>query len=82
MNTIEVRRQFEDLLYREAWLLDHDQLEEWLALCAEEIRYWAPIRTNVARGSEDWSHPSHLMHFDEDKTSLTWRVHPLTTRHA
>jgi 3-phenylpropionate/cinnamic acid dioxygenase small subunit len=79
MDTIALRLQFEDLLYREAWLLDHGQLEEWLTMCAEQVHYWAPIRTNVARGSEDWSHPSHLMHFDEDKTSLTMRVQRIRT---
>lgn len=61
MNTLELRLQFEDLLYHEAWLLDHDKLEEWLTLCAEQIRYWAPIRTNTPRGSEDWSQPSHIL---------------------
>ena len=79
MNTIELRLQFEDLLYHEAWLLDHDRLEEWLTLCAEQIRYWAPIRTNAPRGSEDWSRPSALAHFDEDKASLTMRVQRIRT---
>lgn len=79
MDTIALRLQFEDLLYREAWLLDHDQLEEWLALCAEQVHYWAPIRTNTARGSEDWSRPYQLMHFDEDKASLTMRVQRIRT---
>jgi 3-phenylpropionate/cinnamic acid dioxygenase small subunit len=75
----ELRLEFEDLLYYEAWLLDHDRLEEWLTLCAEQVRYWAPIRTNVPRGSEDWTLPLQLMHFDEDKTSLTLRVQRIRT---
>jgi len=79
MSAVALRLEFEELLYHEAWLLDHDQLEEWLALCAEQVRYWAPIRTNVARGSEDWSRPLQLMHFDEDKTSLTMRVQRIRT---
>jgi 3-phenylpropionate/cinnamic acid dioxygenase small subunit len=79
MNTRELRLQFEEVLYHEAWLLDHDRLEEWLALCAEQIRYWAPIRTNTVRGSEEWSRPLQLMHFDEDKASLTMRVQRIRT---
>jgi len=75
----ELRLEFEDLLYYEAWLLDHDRLEEWLSLFAEPIRYWAPIRTNTGRGSEDWTRPLQLMHFDEDKTSLTMRVQRIRT---
>lgn len=79
MNTVTLRLEFEDLLYYEAWLLDHDRLEEWLALCAEQIRYWAPIRTNVARGSEEWTRQHMLAHFDEDKESLTLRVQRIRT---
>ena len=79
MNTTTLRLEFEDLLYHEAWLLDHDRLEEWLTLCADQIHYWAPIRTNTPRGSEDWSRPLQLMHFDEDKASLTMRVQRIRT---
>jgi 3-phenylpropionate/cinnamic acid dioxygenase small subunit len=79
MNMIELRLQFEDLLYHEAWLLDHDRLEEWLTLSTDQIRYWAPIRTNTLRGSEDWSRPPALAHFDEDKASLTMRVQRIRT---
>lgn len=79
MNAYAVRHEFEDLLYHEAWLLDHDKLEDWLALCAEQIRYWAPIRSNVARGTEDWSNPRGLAHFDDDKPSLTLRIQRLRT---
>ena len=79
MSTLALRLEFEDLLYHEAWLLDHDRLEEWLALCAERVHYWAPIRINVARGSEDWTRPHMLAHFDEDKESLTLRVQRIRT---
>jgi 3-phenylpropionate/cinnamic acid dioxygenase small subunit len=79
MSTVELRREFEDLLYYEAWLLDHDRLEEWLTLCAEQVRYWAPIRANVARGTEDWSRQPMLAHFDDDKGSLTLRVQRIRT---
>jgi len=79
MNAGALRHEFEDLLYHEAWLLDHDKLEEWLTLCAEQIRYWAPIRSNGARGTEDWSNIRGLAHFDEDKTSLTMRVQRIRT---
>ena len=79
MNAVELRLEFEDLLYYEAWLLDHDRLEEWLALCAEQVRYWAPVRANVPRGREDWARPHMLAHFDEDKGSLALRVQRIRT---
>jgi 3-phenylpropionate/cinnamic acid dioxygenase small subunit len=79
MNTADLRREFEDLLYYEAWLLDHDQLEKWLELFHDTIRYWAPIRRNLGRGQEHFSNPRQLAHFDEDKQSLTLRVLRLRT---
>jgi len=79
MSPVALRLEFEELLYYEAWLLDHDRLEEWLALCAEQVRYWAPVRTNVARGREDWPRPLQLMHLDEDKGSLAMRVQRIRT---
>jgi len=80
MSAVELRLEFEDLLYYEVWLLDHDRLEEWLALCAEQVRYWAPVRANVPRGAEDWTRPHMLAHFDEDKGSLALRVQRIRTR--
>ena len=55
MDRAGLRQQFEDLLYREAWLLDHDRLEEWLDLLSENIHYWAPVRADMNRGKEDFS---------------------------
>ena len=79
MSAGELRLEFEELLYYEAWLLDHDRLEEWLELCAEQVRYWAPVRANVSRGSEDWTRQQMLAHFDEDKGSLALRVQRIRT---
>jgi len=79
MSTTDLRREFEDLLYHEAWLLDHDRLEEWLALFADTVRYWAPVRANLGRGEEDFSREHRLAHFDEDKVSLAMRVQRVRT---
>ena len=35
-------------LYAEAELLDERRHDEWLALLAEDIRYWMPMRRNVS----------------------------------
>ena len=40
-------------LYREAELLDERRHEEWLALLAEDIRYWMPMRRNVKYGDNE-----------------------------
>lgn len=79
MSEADLRREFEDLLYREAWLLDHDCLEDWLGLFAEQVRYRAPVRSNQMRGKEDLHHPQMVAHFDDDKLGLTMRVQRLRT---
>jgi 3-phenylpropionate/cinnamic acid dioxygenase small subunit len=32
-----------DFVYKEAALLDEEQYQEWLALFAEDGRYWVPL---------------------------------------
>lgn len=35
--------EVEQFLYREAWLLDHGRLDEWLGLFADDATYWVPL---------------------------------------
>lgn len=79
MSVSDLRHEFEDLLYYEAWLLDHDRLEEWLSLFADTIRYWAPVRTNQMRGKEDLHRTNLVAHFDDDKIALSMRVQRVRT---
>lgn len=69
-----LRAEFESLLYLEAALLDSGRLDEWLALISDNVRYWAPVRTDQARGSEDFSTPGLMAHIDENKQGLVYRV--------
>ena len=75
----QLRHEFEELLYHEAWLLDNDKLEEWLDLFTDSVRYWAPVRNNLQTGQEDLSRQHLLAHFDDDKIGLTLRVQRLRT---
>jgi 3-phenylpropionate/cinnamic acid dioxygenase small subunit len=79
MDRAGLRQQFEDLLYREAWLLDRDRLEEWLDLLGDDIRYWAPVRADMNRGKEDFSPPLRLAFFDDNKDGLRLRVARIRT---
>ena len=36
-------RDIEQFLYREAYLLDHNRLEEWFALFTTDATYWIPL---------------------------------------
>jgi len=42
----ELRSEIERFLYREAWLLDHGRLDEWLALFTDDATYWIPLQAN------------------------------------
>lgn len=79
MDRVGLRQQFEELLYREAALLDRDRLEEWLDLLAADIHYWAPVRADMNRGKEDFSPPLRLAFFDDNKDGLRLRVARIRT---
>jgi 3-phenylpropionate/cinnamic acid dioxygenase small subunit len=69
----------EQLLYREADLLDSGQFHQWLELLAPDVRYWAPVRCDVARASERANETNRLPLFDETRESLMLRVQRLDT---
>lgn len=78
-----LRQEVEEFLYREADLLDERRYEDWLALLAEDIRYWMPIRRNVKL--DDLEHREFTREgrdinwFDEGKETLTRRVRQILT---
>ena len=71
-----------DFLYREAELLDERRYAEWLALLAEDVRYWMPMRRNVKFGEggrEFTRETTDIAWFDEGKDTLTRRVRQIET---
>lgn len=69
-------------LYHEAELLDERRHDEWLALLAEDIRYWMPMRRNVKFGDterEFTRETDDISWFDEGKDTLTRRVRQIQT---
>jgi 3-phenylpropionate/cinnamic acid dioxygenase small subunit len=69
----------EQLLYREAHLLDSGAFHEWLELLAPDLRYWAPVRAEVSRERESADEQIRLPLFDETKASLALRISRLDT---
>lgn len=75
-------RAVEEFLYAEAELLDNRRFEDWLALLADDIRYWMPMRRNVRHDHEDQENTreqADMNWFDESKDVLTKRVEQLRT---
>jgi p-cumate 2,3-dioxygenase beta subunit len=64
-------------LAREAWLLDNWQLDAWLELIDDEIRYVVPA-TDCPSGDADNS----VVFINDDITMLRARVTRLKSRHA
>ena len=57
-------------------------IEEWLALLADDIRYWMPMRRNVKFGDdgrEFTREKSDINWFDEGKETLSRRVKQIET---
>jgi 3-phenylpropionate/cinnamic acid dioxygenase small subunit len=77
-----LKEEIEDFLYREADLLDERRYEDWLALVADDIRYWMPMRRNVRLGDEarEFTRADHDVNwFDEGKDTLERRVKQIMT---
>ena len=69
-------------LYAEAELLDERRHDEWLALLADDIRYWMPMRRNVKYDDTDREftrEAEDISWFDEGKDTLTRRVRQIQT---
>lgn len=43
---VEAGSEIEQFLYREAWLLDHGRLDEWLGLFTDDATYWIPLHAD------------------------------------
>lgn len=75
-------RRVEEFLYLEAQLLDDRRFEEWLALLAEDLRYWMPMTRNV-HSSEmaraETRERQDVNWFDEGKDTLKLRVEQIRT---
>src|ERR1700693_499289 len=71
-----------EFLYREAEILDERRYEEWLALLADDIRYWMPMRRNVKFGESEREFTrevTDIAWFDEGKDTLVRRVKQIQT---
>ncbi|TQM68357.1 phthalate 3,4-dioxygenase beta subunit [Actinomadura hallensis] len=68
-------------LVDETYLLDRQELDEWLARMTEDVHYYMPIRVTTSLGA-GYDTARRMAHFDEDLYSLERRVARLRTGHA
>ncbi len=71
--------EVEQFLYAEAALLDARDYRGWLALVADDIHYWMPIRRTVTLSDLDleFTKPGEMAYFDDDRAMLEMRVKKL-----
>jgi 3-phenylpropionate/cinnamic acid dioxygenase small subunit len=70
-----------DFLVDEALLLDHNQIEEWYELLAEDLVYRMPVRRTVYRDQGPGFDPV-MGHFDEGYETMTARIKRLRSNAA
>lgn len=71
--------EVEQFLYAEAALLDARRYRDWLALIAEDIHYWMPVRRTVTNDNLDreFTREGEVAYFDDDREFLEMRVKKL-----
>lgn len=70
------RRQAEDLLYREALLLDRGEWDEWLTLYLEDCVYWMPAWRNETILTTDPDRELSLIYYNGRRNleDRVWRA--------
>jgi 3-phenylpropionate/cinnamic acid dioxygenase small subunit len=79
-----LQHEVEQFLYREAALLDDRQFADWLALIADDVHYWMPIRRTVTVENLrlEYASADGMAYFDDDKSDLRMRVEKLQSNSA
>ena len=81
-----IRLQFlvEQFYYAEAAALDQRRYEDWLALFADDVHYWMPVRRTRTSNELDkeFTSPGAVAYFDDTKEMLAGRVRKLRTGYS
>ena len=78
-----LHHRVEQFYFREAQLLDAWQLDDWLGLLEDDIRYWMPITRNLPHtefARAQTRERADVNWMDEDKRLLTLRVRQIQTQ--
>jgi 3-phenylpropionate/cinnamic acid dioxygenase small subunit len=79
-----LQHEVEQFLYAEAELLDDRRFGEWIELFDDDAVYWSPVRRSVSMADLglEYTERGQMAFFDDDKSSLQWRVRRLSTNAA
>jgi 3-phenylpropionate/cinnamic acid dioxygenase small subunit len=82
LDSLILHHEVERFFNAENELLDSRQFEAWLALLADDLRYWMPLARNRPFGDwrEEWTREGKdLNWFDEGKFEMEQRVRQILT---
>jgi len=84
MSNLDLWHSINQFYYREARYLDDLDFSKWVALFADDVKYWMPIIQNrIGKDvGNEMSRIGDLAHFEDDKESLANRVKRLQTGRA
>lgn len=78
MRLADAQTHFEvsQFYFLEAEFLDDGRFADWLEMLADDLHYWAPVRSNRLRRQQALSvaAPGEAAFYDETKESLAWRI--------
>jgi 3-phenylpropionate/cinnamic acid dioxygenase small subunit len=75
-----LRQEVEELLYREAWLLDSYRLREWFDLLTDDVRYLIPTIETVRGSDQRYRDDVPYYHFvDWDRSIIDLRLRQIET---
>jgi 3-phenylpropionate/cinnamic acid dioxygenase small subunit len=77
----DVYAELLEFLWDEAATLDRDDLASWRDLLADDLVYTMPVRVTKGRNEGDEFH-AEMMHFDEDRASIGFRIKRLLDTRA
>ncbi|RYE39299.1 MAG: 3-phenylpropionate/cinnamic acid dioxygenase subunit beta [Hyphomicrobiales bacterium] len=80
----QTQYELEQFYYAEAACLDEARYTDWLALFADDARYWVPVRQTRLTGQldEEFTKPGEIALFDDDMDTLGIRVRKLQSAYA
>lgn len=78
------QHELEQFYYAEAACLDEARYTEWLALFADDARYWMPVRQTRLTGQLDgeFTKPGEIALFDDNFETLGIRARKLQSEYA
>ncbi len=75
--SMTIKEKVENFFAHEGELLDERRFDAWLALFADDVRYWMPVARNIEHSNpaaEYTREQRDVAWFDEDKKTLLQRV--------